>query len=35
MNPLDVPCPKCKAAAGSKCRDYRGRGKQPCVDRQD
>jgi hypothetical protein len=33
MNPLDFPCPHCRVEAGVKCRNYLGKGKQPCPDR--
>jgi hypothetical protein len=32
-DPLDVECPKCRAAAGYKCRNYKGKNKQTCPAR--
>lgn len=32
-DPLTVPCPKCRAPAGMKCRNYKGKGKQACPER--
>jgi hypothetical protein len=31
---LALPCPKCRAAVGAKCRDYRGKGKATCPERK-
>lgn len=33
LGPLAFPCPHCSVAVGVKCRNYQGRGKQPCPDR--
>ena len=33
MNPIEQPCPKCRAAAGQKCKNYLGKGKVPCPER--
>lgn len=33
MNAVDVPCPRCRAPAGTKCRNYRGQNKQSCPER--
>jgi hypothetical protein len=30
---LDVPCRRCRAAAGAKCRNYLGQGKFTCKER--
>jgi len=36
---LDVPgaieymCPKCGSKPGDKCRNYKGKGKEPCHER--
>lgn len=32
-DPLSRPCPKCRAEPGQKCRDYRGKGKALCPQR--
>lgn len=32
-DPLAVPCRRCHAEAGRKCRDYRGRNKFTCKER--
>jgi hypothetical protein len=32
-DPLAVPCRRCRAQAGQKCRDYKGQNKQPCPER--
>jgi hypothetical protein len=33
LGPLAFPCPHCHVRAGERCRNYRGKGKQPCPDR--
>jgi hypothetical protein len=33
MSPLDKPCPRCKAEAGQKCRNYLGKGCAPHRER--
>jgi hypothetical protein len=33
MNPLERACLRCGAAAGQKCRHYRGQGTATCKDR--
>jgi hypothetical protein len=32
-DPLAMPCIRCRAPAGEKCRDYRGKGKATCAAR--
>src|SRR5262249_2668405 len=34
MNPIDIKCPRCGAAPGQKCKDYRGKGAAPHRDRK-
>lgn len=32
-DPLERPCPRCRAAAGEKCRNYKGQNKFTCKQR--
>jgi len=33
MSVLDEPCPRCRAPAGAKCTNAKGKGKAPCPER--
>jgi hypothetical protein len=33
LGPLAFPCPHCGVTQGVRCKNYLGKGKQPCPDR--